>query len=356
MAEGKKKSKLLWGCVGGCAGVFVVFLVLLGVGVWWFTGAVPVVPPETFVTEDAAGFCILEVPKGDSAIAGFLVEVLKESPFSQRMQNQGQKQTASGEQLGALGPLHGIVLISPDAGGQLRVGGAISLHRFSRPLGKMLAAGEKPETTYRETAIHSREKALLGIRKNNFMWSAGEEQIRTWTDRLAAQRQAEDGQAGIAASGALKEAYGRTEESRPIRFACLNTDGELRRFLGSFAESEPARALLGTGIASDPVVSVAGDARPADKEDLDLTVWVECSDAETARSVRDGLSGATETLKQTIGLENVRAELVGENLVEVLGTLRRVPQRIGRLAEGVLPAEVEEQPAEPEQQEDAAAE
>ncbi len=328
-AKSGKKSRLLWGCVGGCLGIVVLVLVLIGVGVWWAVGAVPVVPPETFVKEESVGFGIVEMREDDSAMKRFVARTLQEPALARG----AQQETVRAEQLGSLAPLQGVLIVSQDGGRRLSVGGVISVGRFSRPLGKILA-GQTPATgEYKRTTIHARGRRFLGIRKNNFMWGASEEHIREWTDRLVKQRGAKTSTAEIAPSGVLQEAYDRTEKSHPVRFAWLNESGQLRHFLERFEESVPAKTLLDAGIASESVLSLAGDAHPMNEEDVALTFWIQCSDAEKAGTVRDGLLGATGSVQETFGVQEVQAELVGGNIVEVRGTFRGVPQKIARLAE-----------------------
>jgi hypothetical protein len=115
----KGRSKLLWGCGGGCVS-FLVILAIFAWGVrWWMMRPLPIADPEIYTGPNTKAVLILEARPGDALLLSILAE-MADTDVAQKALAPGGARTEGlmkAEAMAGIAPVQIVgVLGVPDAG------------------------------------------------------------------------------------------------------------------------------------------------------------------------------------------------------------------------------------------------
>jgi len=340
--QNRQSRKWLWGCCGGCAGLVVLILVTIGVGVYLLVRSRPVVPVETFLTAQADAFLIVRVSPEDEGPVQMLQELARrrarESELAEEQLITQRKQIRQG--LAQALPLQVVALARHlEPGGQreearFAVAGVFSIRAWSGLLRALLSGirsgivgdGGRVEVYQRTRIVISTTGTCLASVDNNFMFAQDLDTIKAWIDRIREHKQLVE----LAAAGAepalpyegpdaLKRMLGRFERGAQLRFGSLNSHGEIEaflEFLKKHADEDErtvaiADMLLDSEIASPRVIALGGMAQIIGPDALACELIAECEDEQFARGLSERLAAAAGQLAEEFGLQEVAATVDG---------------------------------------------
>ncbi len=349
-------SKLLWGCLGGCLGFIVIVGAAIGIGGWLMVRAMPVHPPETFVTEGTTALLVVRVEPENPAVAEWAVRALThESLRGQVPQDQfgplRQDVPQSVDLARAMAPVQMVGILQPaDEEGEFQGGGVISVYRMSR-IFALATVGLRQEaistTEYRDVDILALPTgARYARQRNNFMLADSKHLVEAWVARAEERRRdvREAGEAGPAppkpaGDERMVAAFERLDREAPVLFASSNAHGELEHLAKALPEGDPdeLRALIEQ--AADRIVSMAGQVVALNPDDGQLTLWWECADADSAAALAQTLQEALPRLGEGEALSNLKVAAEGDTVVRVEARVEGVPDKLARLVAAGLEAQ-----------------
>ena len=284
----RRRKKWIWGCTGGCLGLMVAVTVGI-IGIYlWFARALPLPPPETFLTPGTSAFLFVrgQVPTKDGRPLEANVDTIRAAVLG-------------------VAPAQLVFASAPADGAEPRWAVALSISRFGRvigPIARGLIAQQAREQglaqpeTYKGGAISVADGgAAFAVRANSYMVAEEESFLRAWLDALQAERERPEPPEGAAPLPAgmdpgLLDAYDRLDRESPVRFACLNAHGEVAALLDGLPSEQVRARLLEAGMAGAGVRSVSGQLLSMNSLDAALTLRISCADEETAAGIETALS------------------------------------------------------------------
>ncbi len=351
----KSSSKWLWGCLGGCFGLVLAAGGGTAILIWYAVHAIPVVPPETFITPQADGFILVRIDPQDRSAAEMLLRVathpeLQRAARNRQMKELQQELPQAAEGITKLAPLQMVALWRSVQGEEkMHWAAAASTYRYGNVMRFMLRSirgnvlEEYQDVLIRQPAAGS---GAVAARSNNFMWASDQAIVKTWVDRLIKQREGAPGQAGVPSVGPqLQAAYGRLDTTLPFLFVSLNEQGELERMARKLLPPDVLTRAGETGLPVESIASVSAQLAPVGGEEGELTVWVECADKQKTDSLEAGLRPLLQLVPEQIQAPPPEVARESETLLRVDWQIDRLPDRIARLladlierAEGPAPA------------------
>ena len=369
----RRARRWVWGCTGGCLGCIVILLVGIYLGVRHFMQPVVVVPPQTFLTRDTSAFLFVrvdpQVPLMMETAADVILrpEVIGVIPIKPGEQIDLDREK-SVDYLSSFAPVQAVLALQPEKEADVIHGGlAVSVRSGSRLLSALVKQGIKAPVTFHEykgaEIAALSENAYVALRENNYMSSDREELLKAWAGNLMLERQREEQAAqgghppapALIISPALKRPYDRLDSSLPIVFASLNTRHELASLTALISNEDARRLIEYTGIVSDGVLSLAGQVRPLSPRDAELTLFIDCADADLAGRMRDRLEGAAGGSGGDVWpLKDTAVAVQDGTVLKVTGRINDLPAKVADIVAAVIrragqaPAEAPQPPPEPE--------
>jgi hypothetical protein len=342
----RRARRWVWGCTGGCLGCILLAALAVFLTARYLLEPVPVVPPQTFLTQQTSAFVIARV---DPAVP---LTVVTAQALAGLLGERGADPVLNREAMEAclsiFPPLQCVLMVQRGASGGATHGGlAVSVKRGSRLLTRLteaeVARATQPPAQF--TAYDGAKMAALAkdffvaLRKNNVMLADSQDVIKAWTDALQAarEREAEEGSGPppVDLSPAFKAVYDRLDTSLPLLFASLNVHGELESLAGLAGDPEARDLLERSGVLSEDIVSLAGQVRPLDANTGELTLFIECPSAQAANALVIRLAevqsqaGARWPLKRMSARSNA-------TLVTVNGRVEDLPAKAAYIVNGVI--------------------
>jgi len=342
-AQGSKKWWLA--CCGGCAGLVIVLAVAIAVGLYFLLRARPVLPPETFLTASADGFAIVQVNPQDEQLVRMLQELVRTSPAGLRLNAEQRKRLQGSlqpmqENLGKLLPLHLVILFrhlpeeerTPKE--KFALAGAFAIKGWSGLL-RMFVKAVRSSLPEHGGRVEKYQGVKIGISPqgrciaaldNNFMFARDIETIEAWIERIRRQKEllkrAPQGERPVLpyeGPEPLKRMLAELDPEAQLRFASLNSHGELDALLDIVAssaapEGRPAalvEALRNAGVTAERVLAVGGTARLVGPDEVGVSLILECPDAASASALADALASVLRQTGEEGAVTDVRAEAEG---------------------------------------------
>ena len=388
------KSKWMWGCCGGCAGVALVAAIGIGVVIYLMVRSRPVVPPETFFQPQSDAFAVMQLRPEHKALTRLLQEYAKNPPAGLDMTAEEKRQLRSqAEQIPKnmekMTPLQLIILArhleTPTEGAEAEVpqgtemeavnafttglgkqkrfnyAAAASIKPYSGFLGWMVSSLIKsfPEQggrteTYKDVTIGvpQQQRFFLAVMKNNFLFAEEKDIVTGWIDALKGEpKPQKDDEGAIAYSGPerLKSMYERFDRKAPLLFAINNADGEIGDFLTGLREreakkteqegekSEPSNLLkfvelLSTaGLDSDEVETFGGTFFLSGPDTGVLEFFAECQTPNYASTLSQNLKSGFQEASENENLV-IEAEPRG-NVAHVVLRMEKLQKTLRQMAE-----------------------
>jgi hypothetical protein len=347
--------KWVWGCTGGCLGCIVLVLLGIYVAFRYYMYAVPVVPPQVFLTRASSAFLFVRVDPQVPLTMETALDVALQPDVHKRIPTKSggplplDRRTAA-EYIASFAPLQAVAALEPGEEESAIHGGlALSVGRGSRLLNVIVGAKFKTlpaVSEYRGARIAAAgPDACVALRGNNYMSADNEELLKTWAANLKMERQREQAAPSgpeapapaLTVSPALGRAYERLDAGLPIVFACLNAHGELASLAELVPGGDARRIIESTEIASDNVVSLAGQVKPLSPRDGELTLFIDCAGPGAAARMKDGLDAAAREAGDKWPLKETEVTLEAPALVVVKGRIEDLPAKVA----GIVSAAVE---------------
>jgi len=349
----RRRKKWIWGCTGGCLGLMVAVTAGI-VGIYlWFARALPLPPPETFLTPGTSAFLFVRVAPDDPMMVevpvrlAMLPGVRGQVPTKDGRPLEANADTIRAAVLG-VAPAQLVFVSAPADEAEPRWAVAVSISRFGRvfgPIARSLIAQQardqgltQPET-YKGGAISVVDGgAAFAVRANSYMVAEEESFLRAWLDGLQAERERPEPPGGAAPLPAgldpgLLDAYDRLDRESPVRFACLNAHGEVGALL-DLLPLEPARARLrAAGMAGPGVLSVGGQLLSLNSRDASLTLRIACADEEAAERIQTALAALADAEELTSRFREPAVRRTDGTTVELTGRIENLPDRVAALAD-----------------------
>jgi hypothetical protein len=236
-------------------------------------------------------------------------------------------------------------------------GVAVSITRLGRlldaVLGRLVADPEMPDTeVYKDGRIVGAPdgEGAFAIRKNTYMVAERVALLHAWLDGIQADAErAEQDEpvptplpAGM--DPQLLAAYDGLDRSSPVRFACLNTHGEIGALLRKLPGKEAAEQLRQASLDGPGVQSISGQLQSMNSRDASLTLRVSCADGGTAARIEAALIDLAGDEQRTPYLRDAVVQQQAGHLVELTGRIENLPDRVAAL---VNEKAQEESPASP---------
>lgn len=306
----RSRRKLYWGCAGAALS-FVIVLALAWMLVQRFMmGPMPLVPPETFLTPDAAAVLLVRIEADDPLMAEIPAE-LTATAEAQRLLAPGSEGPPRPLQAAGirekLTPLQAVATWSFNFQEDRPYAGlAISLGRGGRAFGSSIgnyyhtrAAGTALE--HAGAFIWPGRTTYSSFSQNTFMVTTALPLAKDWLERFqavwprveAAEEagttvtvDAEDG-----ASTRLRECLGRLDGGAPLRFAVVNEKGQMTLLLARLAAATPPESRDAVENAFVNASAVAAQVTSRDATSGSLTLHV-AGPAESAPAIEQALEGA----------------------------------------------------------------
>ncbi|MCK4283797.1 MAG: hypothetical protein KAX44_05735 [Candidatus Brocadiae bacterium] len=364
-AEEKRRRKWVWGCTGGCLAFIVTVGAVVVIAVYLLMRSVPVVPPETFVTPEAAAFLFVRIEPEDPLMVETAVRLASRPELRQRVR------TKDGEQLSmdaarardvvlTVAPIQLVGVLRPGDGEErFHRAVAVCIHKASRffTMWARMAVKSGAEagsavSEYKGAAVLTTpEGKTFAVRRNNYLWADRAETVRAWVDRLEERRAREEEAAGgeeavppLDAAPTLKAAYERLDRDLPIRFACGNAHGELRVFLALLPKGPVRNRLAAAGAGSEKVVSVAGQMQGLNNRDAALRIYVDCADSGFAQRLLETLEAVVAEAPDSAPLKEVRVKREEGTVLKMDARIENLPDKIFQLIDFLR--EMKQEPAE----------
>ena len=229
----KPKGKRRRGC--GCAGIALVIGIVLTVIVYFLVRPLPVLPPETFLSQHVDAFLVVQVGPDDDAAKALLKEYVRAQADKMPLANQA----AEGVDLAA--PAHLVVSARHiRTEGEFAVGGVASTSGFGgfmRNIVKLVINDLRSEAGTVETfkgieiGIYADGVCLAAV-DNNFMLSQDKGMLKEWINRIEQQRKLGEGEV-MAYKGppAMIDMRGRLDPEAQVHLVSSNGHGEIKAFL-----------------------------------------------------------------------------------------------------------------------------
>lgn len=384
--QGRKKSKWMWGCCGGCAGVALVAAIAVGVFLYFLFRSRPVAPPETFFNTGADAMAVMQVRPENQAMANMLRQLAANPPDAmdltpeQRQQLQSQAEQIPAN-LEGITPVQLVLLArhleepveaqEPPEGGEMEAvrdltagigkkkrfqyAGAASIKPYSGLVRWLFSSliksypekGGRTETYKGITlGVPPSEKFYLAAKDNNFLFAETKDVITDWIDAIdeqekQAKKEGEQALPSYEGPEALKTMYERLDRSAPLYFATSNAHGEIGDFADLLSEVETkgedkdlektlrgfSELLRAAGADSEQVEALGGSFSFSDPDTALIEVYAECAGADYAQKLSTRLEDAIR--KSTEGAENVSIEQESrEDLAHVTVTIQNVQEAL----------------------------
>ncbi len=357
-ADEKRRRKWVWGCTGGCLAFIVTIVAVGAISMYLLMRPVPVVPPETFVTPEAAAFLFVRIEPDDPLMVETAVRMASRRGVSTIWPELRQQVRAKG---GAQPPMDAanvrniVLTVAPvQLVGVLRPGdGEESFHGavavgiekasklftvWARLAVKSGAAGSAVSEYKEAFVLTGPDGKTFAIRRNNYLWADRAETVRSWVDRLeerrAREEEADGGEGTVPAlevDAALKAAYERLDRDLPIRFACGNAHGELQIFLALLPKGPVHNRLAAAGVGSEKIVSVAGQMQGLNNRDAALRIYVDCADSEFAQRLQETLEGLLTEAPDSAPLKEVRVKREEDTVLKIDARIENLPDKLFQL-------------------------
>ncbi len=356
MTDGSSAGrKWMWGCTGGCFGLIVVGIIAIVGLIWYVIAAVPVVPPETFLLGQSTAFAIVRIEPDDTLMMELPFRIVAHPEVRRHLPEQQvdpQAREANLEQardrLRRLAPLQAVGLLLPVEAEQnadeptFTSAAVFSVRGYSRVFRLLLLSRLQEHVTeeYRDAAIVERpEQPRLAFRENNFIGAERMETVHALVDRIVEQREREAAappdevpRPELDLEPRLQEAYERLPQNAPVRFACLNEQGEmayLAERLGIEQNDEMEEAL---GLFGPDVLLLSGTLEPVDATDADFMLRWDFHEEASAQAAEEGLRRLLEELPDEPDLEQLRLDRPEPKAVRVRVRIRNLSDLVARLA------------------------
>jgi hypothetical protein len=405
------KSRWMWGCCGGCAGLALVAAVAIGVFIYFMVRSRPVVPPQTFFNAGGDAFAVLQVRPDNEELVGMLRHMAKNPPAAMDLTEEEKRRLESQakgipENLAKITPLQLVFLARhvddpPEAKGPPKDGEMEAVRSLAAGLGEKKrfeyagAASIKPYSGFVRWIFSSLIKSFpeeggrtetykgitlgvpasgnfyLAAKDNNFLFAEKKDVITGWLDALEEQQErgTETNDTALppyTGPVALKSMYDRLNHSAPLYFATNNAHGEIGDFAAILAEykrqGDDKELDEGLQKVSDLITSTGADAKDvevlggsfglADQDTAQVEIYAECATSDYAQGLSTRLSkGIQEMLKDNENV-TVKAQPRG-NLARVTVTIENVQEALRKTGEQEPlkpPEKPEEKPQENEPQ------
>jgi hypothetical protein len=345
----RRARRWVWGCTGGCLGCILLTALAVLMAFRYYMHAVPVVPPQTFLTQDTSGFLFVQVdPKVpltmetalDTILQPAIIQVVPTRP-GETAETDRQKVAAY---ISSFAPLQCVLITQTAPKEDLMHGGlAVSVHSGSRLLSALARKSiETPFTSYEGADLATIDKDRhVALRSNNYMSADREELLKTWVESLKAERQREQ-QAKYAGqppapriSPALKRAYDRLDAGLPFVFATLNDHHELASLAGLISDDKLRQLVDETGVVSSDVLNLSGEIKPLNDRDVELSLLIECADSDAATGLMDRLAAAVRNAGPEWPLQETAVSVNSPNVIEVKGRVNDLPAKVAAIVADV---------------------
>ncbi len=200
------------------------------------------------------------------------------------------------------------------------------------------------------TVLVMKEGRAFTIVDNNYMGADRKETVHYWIDRLERERklreQAPAGQARrpeLAAGEPLKRAFERLDTNQPILFVCSNGRRELAGLLMLMPEGRPRDVLKATAVAAPAVLSLSGQLRGINNLDAQLTLLLECSDAQFAAGLHERLEELLSNLPDSFPLQEVKLTREGGTVLRLEARIEDFPDKVARMVTYLIRRQEKEQ-------------
>jgi hypothetical protein len=348
----KRARRWVLGCTGGCLGAIVILGVVGYLVARHFYQAMPIVPPQTFLTRDTSAFAFVRVDPAvpltmETALDVVMLPEMVSVYTTESGQARQPDRKMAGDFITSIAPLQAVVVLQPEEKGRVIHGGlALSVRSGSRLLS--LVVRQKLAATFvpfegAEIARLARD-AFVALYANNYMSSDREDLIKAWIGNLNAERarrtQAAQGvrpaAPPLSISPALRRAYDRLDAGQPLVFATLNSHRELVSLASLITDEQARRFIEERGVASDAVLSLAGQIKPLSNRDAELTVFADCINAETAAQMRDGLINVAGATGDKWPLTDMTVEIRDDTTLVVTARIVDLPAKVAGMVAAVI--------------------
>ncbi|NLW50083.1 MAG: hypothetical protein GXY85_04460 [Candidatus Brocadiaceae bacterium] len=338
----RQRKRWMWGCTGGCLGLIVVVgLAIIGIYMW-FARALPVPDAEVFLTPQTRAFLFVSIRRDDPMMVEVPVRLALRPDVGNRMPIKADQPEQMREGVVYVAPIRLVVLGTAAAGEDgVRWGLAVSITRLGRLLDAVLrqvAAKKelpKPEP-YRGGAIWPAPAGgAFAARTNIYMVAEDAILLRTWLDGIEAAVRPDDEPAAAPLPAGMDPqllgAYDRLDRDSPVRFACLNTRGELAALLARVPHPGVHAALEAAGLAGPGVHAVSGQVRSLNSRDAALTLRVACDGAGTAAGIETALRNLAADPACTPYLREASVQGHDDHTVELTVRVENFADRVAAL-------------------------
>ena len=349
----RRRKKWIWGCTGGCLGLMgAVTAAIIGIYLWC-ARALPMPPPETFLTPGTSAFLFVRVAPDDPMMLevpvrlAMLPGVRGQVPTKDGRPLKANANTIRSAVLG-VAPVQLVFVGEPADGARFHWGVALSISRFGRLFGPiaraLIAQGAREQglaqpETYKGAAISVAEGgAAFAVHRNSYMAALDKPLLRAWLDGLQAERERAEPPEGAVPLPAgldprLLDAYDRLDRRSPVRFACLNAHGEVGGLL-DLLPLEPARARLrAAGMAGPGVLSVGGQLRSLNSRDASLALRIACADEGAVERIQTALAALADGEELTPHFREPAVRRQDGTAVELTARIENLPDRVAALAD-----------------------
>ncbi len=341
----RRARRWVWGCSAGCFGI-ILLVVLLLAGAYYLMSPMPIAAPQTFLTQKTTACLFVHVEPGDPVMMGAARDVLRELA-SAGLEAGGEGDSMEPNQatqfLSVLSPLQCVVTLESDGEGAAHGGMALSVRNGARLLNFIARRSSETPLGKQDGAdvVELGSDGRMAVLRNNYMFSADQDLLATWIERL----KAESAQRGEAAGGeedsvnvspAFKRAYSRMDTSLPLIFVCTNANGELAALSGALGDETLAGFVSQTGLASDSVRSLSGQVQPVGPKAAEVTFLIDCGDRAGAQAMKDRLeAGIAQVGKRwPLGTTSIAVESPG--VVAVKGRIEDLPAQAASIVGAVV--------------------
>jgi len=305
-------KKRLLGCAAGCLGFVVVCVICLGIAVHFAVRAVPILPPETFVTPEADAFVVGKIDPGDVALLALIQDMMEGAQTGPGVfWRFGGKDGNLRQSISGVGMLQMVALVSygSEKEREMSYSFVFSIQKmsglmrwtFSRSLKELLRQGGVLTRHGKVTIGTGPGGWSRTVWRNNFMIAEDIEVIKEWIDRIEKQEEAGAGaSAALAVGETLKAAYERLPCEAALRFASINTGGEVGLLLPE--EGEFSQALKDMGLVGREVKALGMSLDVGDAQEAQVKVCASCGEEGQARQLAARLEGRGAAMEQQFQL------------------------------------------------------
>ena len=353
--------KWFLGCCGGCLGFIVVVVVAVGILAYFAARSMPVLPPETFLDSRADALFLVRISPDDEGLVSLVKDMVENPPTGKKLT---EEQVRSLRQLAGrlkgfierFFPVNLVVTVRHDAEREKFIGSAVvSIKAWSGFARWILSAvirslpeegGEIVE--YKAVKVgRTKDGICLAVKENNFMLLGDMDTAKEWIDRIERQKelalQAAEGEPGVIefeGQPLLKEMYTMLDQSAALRFASLNSHGEIGALLASLEKkqedekvAELVEVLREVGLSSPEVLAISGYGRIVSAQEAKGKAYVRCGDEAFAEKLLSRL----EEVKSGLAEESSVGELelgIDGSTVSLSFSLQELREKLKALQEG----------------------